>query len=98
MSSEPQSFVRSQKIENSRVGERNVLYHRDSGKAIVLNPTGSWLWEQLSTPQTAEALIAVLQQRFPEVSPEQALRDVEAFLDELKEHQAVTSEAAAADA
>lgn len=70
----------------STVGDRVVLYHRRSNAAVVLNPTGSWMWQQLATPRAAADLVGMLQQRFPALSPEDAARDVHAFLTELGQH------------
>jgi hypothetical protein len=63
-----------------------VLYHRTSRKAVVLNPTGSFIWQLLATPQTLGALAERLQARFPELAEEQARGDVEVFLHELLQH------------
>ena len=43
-------------VEGSEVGERAVLYHRQSGTAVVLNPTGSWPWQLLTTSPTPQTL------------------------------------------
>ena len=83
-------YARSARVEVSRVGERVVLYHRDNGKALVLNPTGTWLWEQLVTSHTRDQLVAALRERHAELSAQQALQDTEAFLRELHEHHAIT--------
>jgi hypothetical protein len=79
-------YARSADAVASSVGDRVVLYHRVSKSAIVLNPTGSWLWERLSQPRTVAQLTADLQARFPAVSQEDAERDVTHFLGELTQH------------
>jgi hypothetical protein len=68
-----------------------VLYHRVSRAALVLNPTGSWIWEQLAAPQTRAALAAGLSARFPAVPAEDLSRDVDAFLEELSRHAMVST-------
>ena len=67
-----------------------MLYHRTSRAALVLNPTGSWMWQQLTTPRTADALVNDLRARFPSLSDDDARRDVEAFLADLANHAMVS--------
>jgi PqqD family protein of HPr-rel-A system len=85
-------YLRSPHAEGSNVGERVVLYHRQSGKALVLNPTGSWLWQRLTTSPTPQALAEQLQARFPSLTGEQAVSDVSTFLEELVQHGMVRVE------
>jgi hypothetical protein len=83
------AYARSEQVEVSTVGDRVVLYHRTSRSALVLNPTGSRLWERLATPARPEDLTAALRERFPALTPEAAVRDVSSFLDELTRHGAI---------
>jgi Coenzyme PQQ synthesis protein D (PqqD) len=83
------SYARCEAVESSTVGDRVVLYHRTSRSALVLNPTGSRLWDRLATPASPQALTAALRGRFPDLSQDDALRDVSAFLDELTRHGAI---------
>lgn len=83
------AYTRSDQVEVSAVGDRVVLYHRTSRSALVLNPTGSRIWERLATPARLEDLTAALRERFPALSGEAALRDVSSFLDELTRHGAI---------
>ena len=82
-------YVRSDHVEVSAVGNRVVLYHRTSRSALVLNPTGSHLWDRLGTPAALPDLVAALCEKFPALSAEDARKDVAAFLDELTRHGAV---------
>ena len=83
------AYTRCEQVEASAVGDRVVLYHRVSRSALVLNPTGSRLWERLATPASPQDLTAALRARFPALSREDALRDVSSFLDELTRHGAI---------
>ena len=83
------TYARSQDVDSSSVGDRVVLYHRGSRTALVLNPTGSWLWQGLVASATALDLAGRLRGRFPELTSELAARDVALFLDELLRHGAV---------
>ena len=86
-------FSRSASIETSPVGDRVVLYDTRSRKAIVLNPTGTWLWKTLSTPQSSEELSRQLQARFPSVASEQIQQDVETCLQQLMEQELLLKDA-----
>lgn len=83
------NYVRSKHADVSTVGDRVVLYHRPSGKAIVLNPTGSLLWNSLETPKSREALAGVLKARYANLEDGRALADVDEFLKNLKTHDLV---------
>jgi hypothetical protein len=86
------NYTRSSDATASTVGDRVVLYHRVSKAALVLNPTGSWMWQRLAAPQTATGLAQDLRKRFPSVSLEDAERDVNAFLADLTQHAMVARE------
>ena len=83
------AYARSEQVEVSTVGDRVVLYHRTSRSALVLNPSGSRLWERLATPASSQDLTVTLRERFPALTPDDALRDVSSFLDELTRHGAI---------
>jgi len=88
------SHRRSPSVEASGVGDRAVLYHRDTGKALVLNPTGSLLWQSLETERTTHELAEKLQARFPSLTAQQALNDATDFLLVLRDHGVLISETA----
>jgi len=81
-------YKRSERVDISRVGSRAVLYHRDSRKALVLNPSGSWLWDQLARARSRDQLAAALQEKYS-LSSDQAGRDTDQFLDNLRLHEAI---------
>ncbi|HET7378578.1 MAG TPA: PqqD family protein [Gaiellales bacterium] len=81
-------YTRNRRVDVSRVGRRAVLYHRDSREAVVLNPTGSWLWDQLSSQRTADELAAAMQRHYG-LPPDQASHEVDQFLAELRSHDAI---------
>ena len=87
-------FQRSSSIETSPVGDRVVLYDTVSRKAIVLNPTGAWLWNSLSTPRSADELSQQLQARFPTVEERRIQEDVAACLRQLTEQEVVQQQEA----
>jgi len=82
-------YGRSAEGEQSSVGDRVVLYHRVSQKALVLNPTGSAIWGMLSTPCTATEIVNTLGETHRGVPPGVVERDVEDFLAELRLHELI---------
>lgn len=79
-------YVQSHDAVATPVGDRIVLYHRVSRTALVLNPTGSWMWGQLDRGRTPGELAQQLRDRFPALSGADADRDVSAFLTDLARH------------
>ncbi len=76
-------YERATTVDSSLAGDRVVLYERQSRSAIVLNPTGTHLWQTLTAPQTAVQLRDSLIALYPGLEEERATRDVEAFLTDL---------------
>jgi hypothetical protein len=83
-------YARSTDATASAVGERVVLYHRVTRTAIVLNPTGGWMWQQLAEPRTAADLVRDMRERYPSLGLDDAERDVSAFLADLVTHAMVS--------
>lgn len=83
-------YARSPDASVSPVGDRVVLYHRVSRTALVLNPTGSWMWGRLAEPRTPDDLVSDLQARYPGLTEADARRDVSRFLAELQQHAMVS--------
>jgi hypothetical protein len=83
-------YCQSPHATESTVGDRVVLYHRVSQTAIVLNPTGTWMWRHMKTPRAAEDLARELRARFDAVDEAQAAQDVAAFLDDLSKHALIS--------
>jgi hypothetical protein len=77
-------FRRSPAVEETHVGDRVVLYHRESGNAIVLNPTATILWEQLRTDAGVQQLAAQLSSRFADIDDDKIAEDVRVCLEELE--------------
>jgi sensor domain CHASE-containing protein len=75
------------------VGDRVVLYEGRSRKAVVLNPTGAWLWQQLNGSQTVDELSERLQARFPATDAAQIRADVESCLHDLVRQELLQTEA-----
>lgn len=80
-------YVQSPNADATMAGDRAAIYNRKTQSAITLNPSGTMLWNSLTVAQDADELTRSLVQRFPKVSPDDARRDVDAFLAELVGHQ-----------
>lgn len=82
-------YERTASVDSSLAGDRVVLYERQSRSAIVLNPTGTHLWQTLSQPQTVSQLRDSLCSLYPTLDAGQAMRDVETFLNDLSDKKLV---------
>jgi len=83
------SYCRCATVDTSAVSDRVVLLERQSRRTLVLNPTGSALWNLLATPRTPEELVRHIRTQFPTLSAPQAQQDVEAYLRELLEQHLI---------
>lgn len=68
-------------------GERVVIYQSQRQNSIVLNPTGSWLWNQLATPRTLSFLVESLNKEHPEVALETLKDDLQAYVGEMVQNE-----------
>ena len=80
---------RSERVDETRIGDRVVLYHRDTATGIVLNPAGSRIWDSLSTPASAHDLIENTAKEHDTIPRERIAADVEGYVKALKEQQLV---------
>ena len=85
-SQDTERLRRSDRVDETRVGDRVVLYHRDTGSGVVLNPTGSVIWDALASPRSAADLAEDLAARFPGVTAERIASDVETYVASLREN------------
>ena len=58
---------------------------------MVINPTGSWIWEWLETPQSEAELAGTLRARVPALSETQAQQDVAVFVAEMLDSRMLES-------
>jgi hypothetical protein len=82
-------FRRAPAVEETHVGDRVVLYHRESGNAIVLNPTATILWQGFQPQADIHKLSAELSSHFPDVDHETIMEDVRVCLEELRTEQLI---------
>lgn len=80
-------FQQSSLTETSTAGDRVVVYHSQTGSALVLNPTGSRLWQALSEkPHTEESLVEKIAAEHPAQPREVIAKDVADFLKQISAH------------
>ncbi len=85
-------FRRSTRVDETRVGDRVVLYHRDAGSGIVLNPAGSLIWDAMSTPRSQDELATQLATKFPSIPRSRIESDVSTYIDSLLAHSLIDGE------
>jgi hypothetical protein len=73
----------------AKVGEELVMMSADNGNYVGLTEVGARIWELIQRPQELNALCSKLQEEF-DVSTETCRADVEAFLNELVKHGAIS--------
>jgi hypothetical protein len=86
-----QTYTRSPHAQATQAGGRAVIYHRQTGHAITLNETGTILWDNLGSPVTQAELENLIRQKWPAVAIDKAQADVEAFVQELLQHQLIVA-------
>lgn len=60
-----------------------MLYNPDKDDTVILNPSGRSIWAMLSTPRTLDEIAGYLVAAYPYITPEQARKDAEQFLQSL---------------
>ena len=80
---------RHPEAESHLSGERVVVFHKSTKNSIVLNPTGSWLWDQLEQPRSRTWLLDQMAQRHPYVEAERLENDLDAYLQELTTNELI---------
>jgi hypothetical protein len=82
-------IVRNQKDWlTAKVGEELVMLNTTSSKHIGLTKVGARIWEIIEEPKTVEEICSILITQF-KVTPETCRTEVDDFLAELREHDAV---------
>ncbi len=76
-------YSRSPSIEMAPLQEETILFNPAKNQFCVLNRTASFLWSQLATPTSADALAAKMCQNFAGVGIEDARRDADMALKEM---------------
>ena len=86
---EAKILCRSDRVDETRVCDRVVLYHRDTGSGVVLNPAGSRIWDSLTTPASADDLVERLAGEHLSVPRERIAEDVATYVTSVKEQKLI---------
>ena len=78
-------FRRADNVVKEVVDDRAFLLDDRGEEMIVLNPVGTMVWDALDESRDAGAIAASLIDQFADVSLEELERDVQAFLEELRD-------------
>ena len=81
-----QKLQRSPQADGTLAGDRAAIYHRETRKAVTLNPVGTLLWQALEVPLSQADMVARLHAQFPQVPVETLEADVAKFVAELTGH------------
>ena len=60
-----------------------MLYNPDRDDTVLLNPSGRGIWTLLSAPRTLAEIAGHLATAYPDVTPDQARKDAEQFVQSL---------------
>jgi hypothetical protein len=63
---------------------RAMLASASGAEVVVLNETGTLVWDLLAEHGDPHQLVRLVQEAFPEIDADAVERDVRAFLDELR--------------
>ena len=78
-------FRRADNVVKEVVDDRAFLLDDRGVEMIVLNPVGTLVWDVLDEPRDADSVATLLVDRFENVSLEELERDVQAFLEQLRD-------------
>ncbi|MCS7220163.1 MAG: PqqD family protein [Anaerolineae bacterium] len=73
-------------VAGRMIGNEAVLVLADTGQVMVLNEVGGRIWELIDGSRTVADIARILVDEY-EVSEEQALADLQTFIQELVEKQ-----------
>jgi len=79
------ALKRSPEVIHEAVDQPAMLVPPDGSELIWLNAAGTMVWDLLAMPADARGLAAQLHPRFEEIPLEELERDIEAFLDSMRE-------------
>lgn len=85
-------FARSPHTDATLAGDRAAIYHRETRKAITLNPVGTVIWQALESPKSLAELRGCLVRQFAQVEPDVLESDLRKFMEVLVGHSLVVYE------
>lgn len=85
-------YRRSPAIEMAPLQEETILFDPQQNRFCLLNRTAAFIWNQLATPSSSDALGAKICQSFSGVGLENAVRDASGALEEMRSLSFVVEE------
>ena len=82
---------RNPTVDFAPMRNESVLFQPKTNQFCLLNTTATFLWTQLDQPRSVNELADRLCQRFDAVNINDALRDVEKVVEELRSLECVVS-------
>ncbi len=76
-------FIKHPQVDEERLDDELILLHPRTLEVRLLNESAVVLWDALGEFPTARELAGLLDEANPEISPDESLALVVAFLDEL---------------
>lgn len=80
------NYARAKEVSACHNGNNTILYHPDTGREKIINPSGFLIWEKLSGANSVDDISQLLLQNYESVSYEKVFHDVCDFMNELLEH------------
>jgi len=77
-------YRRSPAIEMAPLQDETILFDPQNNQFCLLNRTASFIWNHLATPASSDVLGAKLCENFSGVGLENAVRDVNGALQEMR--------------
>ena len=90
-------YRRSPTIEMAPLQEETILLDPQNNKFCLLNRTAAFIWNELATPASPDALGAKICERFSGVALENAVRDTKGALEEMRSLNFVIEESLPGD-
>ncbi|NTW33697.1 MAG: PqqD family protein [Bacteroidetes bacterium] len=75
-----EKYSRNEQIIDGELDNNQVMMHLEKGKYFGLNPVGKRIWELIEQPKSFQEIMDILLSEF-NVTKEQCLQEVQAFLD-----------------
>jgi coenzyme PQQ synthesis protein D (PqqD) len=82
-------LIRNPKILKRQIDDTVFLVNPDDDTIFYLNPLSTGIWNLLAEPTTPSETQRIVQQAFPDVSPDQIAADVSTLIKELEKKDLV---------
>ncbi len=84
-------YRRTGSFDQEELDDELVVMELESQAIVTLNPTGHLVWDMLDQASTAEEMLTLIGDSFPDVDKDRLQADIQAVLDTLVAARLVTS-------